>query len=373
MKKHSLSVFFPAYNEEENIESTVEQATDVLSSLDIEYEIIVVNDGSSDRTGEIAERLSLTDPRIRVINHDPNQGYGAAVWSGIQAARYEYVFFTDADLQFDLREIPLLLEHVPEHDVVLGYRADRQDPFIRLVNAKGWNILNRLLFGLKVKDIDCAFKLFKTKLVQNLPIESRGAMMSAELLIRLKQKGVKFKEVPVTHLPRMYGEATGAKPAVILRAFRELFSMYTGDLGRETTRAQVVKFGMVGIANTVIDIGLYAVLTRSLTLFADNLVATKILTFFAGTIFSFVVNRRFTFGSEEGLSFSEIARFYSTVGLGVVINAASLHVLHNRLGMYDLSAVLVATVVTFVWGFVFSKFWVFRPRKYSGDQIPAKV
>jgi glycosyltransferase involved in cell wall biosynthesis len=361
MKQKSLSVFFPAYNEEENIERAVAEAAEALEPLQIKYEIIIVNDGSTDDTAAIAERLSRINPHVRVIHHNPNQGYGAAVWSGIQAAQYEYTFFTDADLQFDLQEIKKLLAHAGEYSVVLGYRAKRQDPLIRLVNAKGWNILNRILFGLKVKDIDAAFKLFKTDLVQKLPIKSRGAMMSAELLIRLQRMGIIFKEVPVTHLPRLHGEATGAKPAVILRAFRELFSMYTGELGRGVTYLQVAMFGLIGVANTIIDVGSYTFLTRTFSLFALNVVATKIISFFFGTLFSFFMNRRWTFRRKERASLSEALRFYSTVGLGVVINAGAVYILHTRLGFYDLTAVGIATLITFAWGFLFSKFWVFRP------------
>ena len=191
-KNISLSIFFPAYNEEANIGATITTAVDVAEQLNIPYEIIVVNDGSKDRTGEIAESFSRQDPHVRVINHADNQGYGAAVWSGIMAAKYEYVFFTDADLQFDLYELYKLLEFVPDYKAVLGYRAKRRDPWMRLANAKGWNILNRCLFGLKAKDIDCAFKLFKTDVVNSLPAKSRGAMLSAEILINLQKRGIGF-------------------------------------------------------------------------------------------------------------------------------------------------------------------------------------
>lgn len=229
-KNISLSIFFPAYNEEANIGATIKTALDVAEQLNIPYEIIVVNDGSKDKTAEIAASFSRQYPQVRVINHPVNQGYGAAVLSGIKAAKYSHVFFTDADLQFDLYELYKLLEFVPDYQAVLGYRAKRRDPWMRLANAKGWNILNRLLFGLQVKDIDCAFKLFKTDVVQNLPVKSRGAMLSAEILINLQRRGVAFKEVPVTHLPRVAGSPTGAKPAVILRAFKEMLFAYSTGL-----------------------------------------------------------------------------------------------------------------------------------------------
>jgi glycosyltransferase involved in cell wall biosynthesis len=231
IKPISLSIFFPAYNEEDNIAEAVRQAEEAVKGITDTYEIIIVDDGSKDKTGQIADSLAKENPHIKVIHHSPNQGYGGAVWSGIQAAKYEYVFFTDADLQFDVRELSKLIEFIPRYEVVLGYRAKRKDPFMRLLNAKGWNILNRLLFGLRVKDIDCAFKLFKRDVVKDLPVKSRGAMLSAEMLIRLERKGVIFREVPVTHLPRLKGSPTGAKPAVILRAFKEMMLVYNSDLG----------------------------------------------------------------------------------------------------------------------------------------------
>jgi hypothetical protein len=130
-----------------------------------------------------------------------------------------------------LEELKDLVQYVPDHDVVIGYRAKRRDPLMRLLNAKGWNILNRMLFGLRVRDIDCAFKLFKRDLVKDLPVKARGAMLSAEFLIRLQRRGIIFKEIPVTHLPRLKGSPTGAKPAVIIRAFKEMLQIYNNELG----------------------------------------------------------------------------------------------------------------------------------------------
>jgi glycosyltransferase involved in cell wall biosynthesis len=191
-KPLSLSVFFPAYNEEENIENSVREAERVLQVLTNDYEIIVVNDGSKDATGSIADRLAEENQRVKVVHHSPNQGYGAAVWSGMQAATKDYIFFTDADLQFKLEEITCLIEHIDTYDVVIGYRAKRQDPPLRLLNAWGWNLLNRIAFGLTIRDVDSAFKLFKREVVQHVPVISRGAMFSAELMIRLERQGIVF-------------------------------------------------------------------------------------------------------------------------------------------------------------------------------------
>lgn len=224
--KLQISFFLPAYNESGNIEEAVRKAKEVLVLVASEYEIIIVNDGSKDDTGKIIDQIASKDSKVKVIHHEVNKGYGDALWTGIQTAKYEWFFFTDSDLQFDIKEISKLIKFIPEYKIVIGYRSPRKDPFMRLVNAKGWNILVRLLFGLKVKDIDCAFKMINTKMVASLPLITRGATMSAEILIRLQKNGVSWKEVPVTHLPRKKGSATGAKPKVIIKAFKELFKLY---------------------------------------------------------------------------------------------------------------------------------------------------
>lgn len=226
MKNLSISVFFPAYNESKNIEKAVMTAKEALDKITDQYEIIVVNDGSRDDTGQIIDRLASLDHKVRAIHHQKNMGYGDTLWTGLQSAKNEWFFFTDADLQFDFEEINKLIEYIPEYKVVLGYRAPRKDSFMRLVNAWGWNVLVRIMFGLKVRDIDCAFKLFDRKIVASLPLLTRGATMSAEILIRLMKNGEKWIEVPVSHFPRKFGSSTGAKISVIARAFRELFKLY---------------------------------------------------------------------------------------------------------------------------------------------------
>lgn len=226
MKNISISVFFPAYNESENIERAVMTARTTLDKITDRYEIIIVNDGSRDNTGEIINRLASLDNKLRVVHHPKNLGYGDALWTGIQSARNDWFFFTDADLQFDFEEINKLIKHIPEYRVVLGYRAPRRDSFMRLVNAWGWNVLVRMMFGLKVRDIDCAFKLFDRKILATLPLLTRGATMSAEILIRLMHNGEKWIEVPVSHFPRKFGSPTGAKISVIVRAFKELLKLY---------------------------------------------------------------------------------------------------------------------------------------------------
>ena len=219
----SISVFFPMHDEEGNIEPQVETALEVLRGYTDDFEVIVVNDGSKDRTGEIADRLQAEHPEVRVVHHEHNRGYGGAVKSGFEAATKELVFFTDGDRQFDLREIGLLLERIEDHDVVIGYRMKRSDPLHRSLNTFCWHKLVRLLFGLKVRDIDCAFKLFRREVLEKIGrLETEGAVLSTELLVKISRAGFRMAEVGVHHYPRPTGQQSGASLRVIARAFREL-------------------------------------------------------------------------------------------------------------------------------------------------------
>jgi len=215
----------PCYNEEANVERVSKAAIDAGRLVTDDLEVIIVNDGSRDRTGEIADRLAATDPRIRAVHNIPNQGYGGAVVRGLTEARKEWIFFTDGDGQFDMNEIPLLVELLDRCDFAVGYRLKRADPWIRKLNAWAWCTLVRALFGLKVRDIDCAFKLLPRRLMQEIKLESRGALISTELLARAARAGYRIDEVGVHHYPRTAGTQTGAKFRVILRAFRELFRL----------------------------------------------------------------------------------------------------------------------------------------------------
>ena len=218
----SISVALPAYNEETNIEPQVEAVIQTFQPITSDFEVIVVNDGSRDQTGARVRALMTQYPNVRLVEHPHNRGYGAAVYSGFTAATKEWVFLTDADRQFDLSEIHKFLPHVDRADLILGYRAPRRDPFHRRLYGWGWNWLVGLLFGLSVRDVDCAFKLFKREILDHITIHSRGATFSAEFLVRAQRAGYKSVEVPVSHLPRRAGKPTGARLGVVTRAFREL-------------------------------------------------------------------------------------------------------------------------------------------------------
>ncbi len=225
-KLSSLSVFFPAYNEEANVENMVRLSQRILPEVAEKWEIIPVNDGSKDKTGEIIDRLAKEDPNVRPVHHEKNQGYGGAVISGYNASRYDFVFFTDGDLQFDLREITLLIDKIDEGDLILGYRKNRRDPAMRKLNAFMWGTLVKFLFGFQVRDVDCAFKIMKRRVIDKVHLSAGGAMVSTELLARSNKAGFRFVEVGVTHYPRVAGTQTGANLKVILRAFKELFKLY---------------------------------------------------------------------------------------------------------------------------------------------------
>lgn len=221
----SVSVVMPAYNEEDIIEEVARKCATYLETVCPDYEVVIVNDGSKDRTGEILDKLHAENPKIRPI-HQENKGYGGALQAGFKNAHKGYVFFMDSDNQFDIHEMDRLIPHLANVDVVLGYRKDRQDHLGRKFNALGWKTLVNLLFQLGVKDIDCAFKIFKHDKLQLALPESEGAMINTEMLVKLKRRGVKWVEVPVTHYPRVGGKATGANLKVIAKAFKELLKLH---------------------------------------------------------------------------------------------------------------------------------------------------
>lgn len=224
-KLPSLSIFVPAFNEEGNIYACLKSLIEIADQITDTYEILVIDDGSTDQTKTIAENMQAKNSNIRVISHESNQGYGSALATGIKNCRYKYIFFTDADLQFDLSGLHSFLPHTSSYDAIIGYRYNRQDPLIRILNAKGWNLLVRLFFQLRVKDINCAFKLFKKDAIQKIDILSKGAMASAEILIKLRRNDISILELPVKHKPRKWGSATGAKLSVIMLAINELIQI----------------------------------------------------------------------------------------------------------------------------------------------------
>jgi glycosyltransferase involved in cell wall biosynthesis len=222
-----LSYFFPAHDEEANIEGLVAEALDSLPGIAETFEVIAVNDGSRDRTQALADELTAAHPGVvRAVHHPTNLGYGAALRSGFAASRYELVAFTDGDRQFRVEDLGRLTERLAaaDHpDVVVGYRIRRADPLVRTLYARAYRLANRIFFGLRVTDVDCACKLFRREALADIHVESDGAFFSAELLIKLRAAGRSVVEVGVPHYPRTAGSPTGAKPQVIGRAVRDFW------------------------------------------------------------------------------------------------------------------------------------------------------
>ncbi len=224
-KLRSLTVFFPCYNEEANVEKTTLAALKTCRRICDDLEVIIVDDGSRDRTGEIADRLASEHSEVRAVHNKPNQGYGGALQRGFREATKEWVFYTDGDGQFDFEEIDKLLPLLDRYDIISGYRLNRMDPLMRKINAFGWTTLVNLVFGLWLRDIDCAFKIYPGKLFREIEMKSKSALIDAEVLARAKRLGYTIGQVGVHHFPRTSGVQTGGDPRVILQAFKELFRL----------------------------------------------------------------------------------------------------------------------------------------------------
>ena len=207
---NSISIILPALNEEGNIEAAIQDIQSYFHSREEKYELIVINDGSTDSTGEIAERLAKENGSVRVIHHSINKGYGSALMEGFESSKYKYVFFTDSDRQFDIKGLDILLPLIKTDavEIIMGYRLKRQDPFIRRFLSWGYNSLVGFLFDLNVKDIDCAFKIFRKDIFSKIKIESKNFFVNTEILAKARHFGFNVLEVGVPHFPRTAGKTT---------------------------------------------------------------------------------------------------------------------------------------------------------------------
>ena len=232
MKKiiEQLSVFLPAYNEEGSIVNTFNNVKINLERIAAKWEIIIIDDGSKDKTGSLADKLAAGHENVRVIHHRPNRGYGAALKSGLYGAQYPWIAFIDADGQFDFSHIDQFIttQQKTGADLVIGYYLHRQVALYRKINTFAWQTVVYFLFGLNVKDIDCGFKLISKRVVDTIPpLESeRGAFISSEFLIKAKKNNFKIVELGVPHYPRQTGEGTGSDLNVIIKSFVDLFRLW---------------------------------------------------------------------------------------------------------------------------------------------------
>ena len=220
MKKVSqLSVFFPAYNEEKNIKETVLKALAILKEIAEKWEIVVVDDGSTDDTAKIVKKLSSNNENIHLISHRKNKGYGGVIKTGIYSCKYDLICYTDSDGQFNFEEIDKFLDKINENDLVIGYRLTRSDDLYRRILARILWLADYILFGLNVKDVDCGFKLFKKNIIDKIgKLKTESAITETEFVVRVKKAGLKIVEVGVKHYSRIEGKQTGGKLKIISKA-----------------------------------------------------------------------------------------------------------------------------------------------------------
>src|ERR1035437_8107394 len=222
-----LSIFFPCWNEEKNIEKVVKKAIPVAQKISDKWEIIMVDDGSYDNTLSIAKKLAKENPNLVVVSHDKNRGYGAALKSGFEKARYKYIIFNDGDGQFDFSEISGFIEKIDKADIVIGFRKKRLDNPFRHILMNLLKIWDLIFFGFNFKDIDCGFKLFREEaLFKIMPFKSEGAMIRTEILAKANRSKLKVEQVEVSHYPRLFGDQSGGNLRVITRAVRESFVLW---------------------------------------------------------------------------------------------------------------------------------------------------
>ncbi len=225
-KLTSLSVFFPAFNEEKNLPVVIGQVLNLIPNISEKFEIIVINDGSVDGTKEVVERTTRKNKNVRLVNHKKNLGYGAALKSGFYNSKYDYITYMDSDGQFNFSQIEKLISKIEQADIVVGFRIKRADRLIRVLNGKLWNLMVSFLLGINLKDIDCGFKLVRKEVIEKIPrLESNGATISAELLVKAKKMGFKIEQVGLIHEPRKFGNATGGNPSHIFRACYDLIKL----------------------------------------------------------------------------------------------------------------------------------------------------
>jgi len=221
-----LSLILPAHNEEPNIEAVVRQAAEVLPTLFSDYEVLVVDDGSKDRTPELADALAAENPHVRALHHPKNRGYGGALTTGFANATGDYWMFMDSDRQFDIHDLEGLLPFIGEYDIVAGYRIKRNDPYYRFLIGSGFNQMVKILFQVDLRDIDCGFKVFRADVLRDMNLTSPGALINTEIHAKANVQGRTIAEVGVNHYPRLEGEQSGASVRVMARAIWETFRLW---------------------------------------------------------------------------------------------------------------------------------------------------
>jgi dolichyl-phosphate beta-glucosyltransferase len=365
----TLSVVVPAYNEARRLEQTIEKLCRyLLRSPFRAHEVVIVDDGSSDSTVAIAERLSEEYPSIRVIRQPENRGKGWATREGVLASRGDYILCTDADLATPIEDVHKLIEPLEEEelDVAIGSRKHPDSiitpqPLPRRILGRAGNILTRTVLGLQFRDTQCGFKLYRKSAARALfqKLSMPRFSFDFEILYRAKQLGLRVGEIGVEWHDKPFSTVR-AKDAV--QAFFDVFRVRFGlpETSRLLPSPELLRFMAVGVVNTGVDIGTYMVLTRGTATFATAIIAAKFFSFVAATISSFVLNRYWTFGIRTAIKLSEVVRFYATVTISMLANVSTMYVLTHWFGIYDLIAIVIATGITFMCNFTLSKLWVFK-------------
>ncbi|MGQ0551805.1 MAG: glycosyltransferase family 2 protein [Planctomycetota bacterium] len=202
-----ISVFFPAYNDAGTIPSLVLQAATTLAELTDDWEIIVVNDASPDNVGELLAELQRSQPRLRVVTHPQNRGYGGALRSGFAAATKTWVFYTDGDAQYDVRELPLLWAEREGADMVNGWKIERHDPLHRIIVGRIYHWCVKLAFGLRIRDVDCDFRLIRRAVFERIELTRDTGLICVELVTKIEKNGFRVRQVPVHHFHRLFGKS----------------------------------------------------------------------------------------------------------------------------------------------------------------------
>ncbi len=353
-KIKELSVFFPAYNEEKNIEKTVLSANKVMENVVENYEIIVVDDGSKDKTKEIVKKLSMDNDKIRLVEHEVNKGYGGAIRTGFKSCKYEWIVFADSDGQFEFSELPNFISTQRETnaDLVIGYYKKRQVPFKRKLNSSIWQLIVRILFGLNVKDIDCGFKLIRKKVIDSMVLESgRGAFISTEFLVKAKADNYKIVEIPVTHYPREEGEATGADLKVILNSFKDLYKL----------KKRFLLFCFVGITSALVSLLVFNIFFWT----GFQFITSMVIGILSATTYNFFMNRNITF-SARGIPIQNQLWRYGIVylvsqGVNLGVGVIMKFLLEDGFVLTNI-AVLIGIAVSIPFSFIGSLLWAFKKK-----------
>ena len=221
----SLSIFFPAYKDEQSIRPLTLACIQIAKELTDDYEIIIVEDCSPDKTGEVADELAKEFKEVRVIHHEKNRGVGQTMIDGFTQAKKEYVFYTDGDAQYDVRELALLAEQTPQYEVIVGYRLHRAEGFKRVFTSRCFHLLSFMLFGIHFKDIDCSFKLLHRRFLEKIKFRTKSALVDPEILINAKRLNVPIKEIGVHHYLRKYGQSQCLRVKLIVSMILDMIRL----------------------------------------------------------------------------------------------------------------------------------------------------